>query len=138
MRSIYLARASAAWLGTAGLALLFLSDQLLPLTVPGYPRNGVWLGQLLAAGWLGLASMNWLQRGLVLGGIYGRPLLLGNLTVHFVSASSVLGTIIRDVERMPLLVIAIPSSLLALAYARLLLRGPFAADAVPFAETGAL
>ena len=111
-------------LGVAGVALLFASDELLPVLVAGFPPAGSWLGQLLGAAWLGVAVLNWLQRRTVLGGIYGRPIVLTNLTLYFVSALSLLrsqlaghGTVI------PWLLFALCVTM-ALTYGILLLRGP--------------
>ncbi|MFZ1700527.1 MAG: hypothetical protein WAU71_06880 [Pyrinomonadaceae bacterium] len=38
--------------------------------------------QLIGALYLGFAMMNWMAKSLVIGGIYARPLAMGNL-VHF-------------------------------------------------------
>src|SRR5919107_5264542 len=90
MISSLVSRVSAALLALAGLALLFASDVLLPAAVPGFPVAAAWVGQLLGAAWLGVAALNWLQRAAVLGGVYGRPVVLANLALYFVSALSLL------------------------------------------------
>jgi hypothetical protein len=90
MISSALSRLSAVVLLLCGLALLFGSDTLLPALAAGFPPAAAWLGQLLAAAWLGVAAMNWLHRSALLGGIYGRPLVLGNLSLYFISALSLL------------------------------------------------
>jgi hypothetical protein len=77
---------SAAVLLVAGIALLFVPDTVLPRLVPAYPEAALWLGQLLGAAWLGMAALNWLNRSTVLGGIYGRPVVMANLALYCVSA----------------------------------------------------
>ncbi|MGH8190730.1 MAG: hypothetical protein ACREP2_04725, partial [Rhodanobacteraceae bacterium] len=67
MISSVLSQVSALVLFVAGLALLFAPDVVLPAVVPGFPATGAWLGQLLAAAWLGIAALTWLQRRVVLG-----------------------------------------------------------------------
>jgi hypothetical protein len=88
--SSLLSRVSAAVLLLAGVALLFAPDVLLPALVPGFPPVAAWLGQLLGAAWLAVAALNWLQRAAVLGGIYGRPVVLANVALYFISALSLL------------------------------------------------
>ncbi|HEU0076918.1 MAG TPA: hypothetical protein VFQ76_04665, partial [Longimicrobiaceae bacterium] len=86
MFSTQVSRASAGLLLAGGLALLFAPDVVLPRLVPGFPAGGVWLGQLLAAAWLALAALNWLSRAALLGGIYGRPVVLCNAAFYFIAA----------------------------------------------------
>src|SRR4051812_12424399 len=105
--------------------MLFAPDALLPALIPGFPPAGAWLGQLLAAAWLGIAALNWLQRSVILGGIYGRPVVLVNLVLYFVSGLSLLRVLAASAAPAPLWAVAVPIALLALVYAALLLRGPF-------------
>ena len=125
MISSLLSRTSATVLLLGGVALLFASDVLLPALVPGFPPAAAWLGQLLGAAWLGVAVLNWLQRAVVLGGIYGRPVVFANLTLYFVSALSLLrGLLGGGVPRVLWLLLAALAGL-AVSYGALLLRGPF-------------
>lgn len=125
MLSSLISRGSAFVLLLGGLALLFAPDAVLPAVVPGFPPAGAWVGQLLAAAWLGVGAMNWLQRSARLGGIYGRPNVFANLTLHFVSALSLIRTL-ADWSASPLLWGATAVfAALALAYGALLMRGPF-------------
>ena len=58
----------------------------------------------------------------MLGGIYGRPAVLLNLGVYFISALALL----KAASPLPLVRLgAAPFGLLAAVYAVLLLRGPF-------------
>lgn len=75
--------ASAAWMGACGLLLTFAPREM-----------GAWFGaappagmsllalQLLGAIQLGGALTNWMSKGSLVGGIFGRPLAIGNLA-HF-------------------------------------------------------
>jgi len=71
--------ASAAVLGAAGLALLFAPGELqrLVAAADAAPVPPMVL-QLWSAVLLGLAVADWTGRGLPLGGIYGRALVMGN------------------------------------------------------------
>jgi hypothetical protein len=118
-------RASAALLLLGGVALLFAPDLILPRLVPGFPAAGLWIGQLLGAAWLGVAALNWLQRAAVLGGIYGRPVVLTNLVLYFVGALTLIRTLQDPAASRALWLVAAPAIGLAIVYGALLLRGPF-------------
>lgn len=82
MNSRYLMIASAAVLAALGLLLSFAPEETLAyLGQPGTGAVPVLL-QLAGALYLGFAVMNWTAKGSVLGGIYGRAIVLGNF-LHF-------------------------------------------------------
>lgn len=125
MISSILSRISALVLLVSGLALLFAPDVLLPAVAPGFPPAAVWLGQLLAAAWLGVAALNWLQRGARLGGIYGRPIVFTNLALYLISALSLLRALFGGTPPKQLWFVFLLTTVLAIVYGALLLRGPF-------------
>jgi len=75
--------ASAVVYGLFGAVLLFLSKEVLALDATA--TNARLIAQLLGAAMLGMAAMNWIARGSILGGIYGRAILAGNFTYTFIS-----------------------------------------------------
>jgi hypothetical protein len=122
--SAAVSRASALYLAIGGFVLLFAPDAVLPRLIPGYPSGGLWLGQLLGAAWLGMAALNWINRRLIIGGVYGRPVVLANAVHYFISAM----VLVRAASRVPemsLLLTGLPAITLAVAYGALLFRGPF-------------
>ena len=48
------------------------------------------LMQVLGSALIGIAVINYMSRGAVIGGIYGKPLLLGNLIYHMASGLGLL------------------------------------------------
>jgi hypothetical protein len=119
---------SASVLLLGGLALLFASDAILPRLIPALPAAGAWLGQVLGAAWLAIATLNWLSRSMLLGGIYGRPVVLTNAVLYFITAMVLLKIITRrDVPAALWLVVGL-TVLLAGAYGWLLFRGPLERD----------
>ena len=67
---------SALTLGALGLALLFFPRELSgPL---GFAVTATLPLQLFAGGLLAMASLNWMGRGAIYGGIYGRPIVVSN------------------------------------------------------------
>lgn len=125
MISSIVSRVSAAVLALGGVVLLFAPDVLLPLVIPAFPPSAAWFGQMLGAAWLGVAALNWLQRGLLLGGIYGRPIVLTNLALYFVGGLSVLRALLEGGVPMTLWFVAVPALVLAAVYGALLFLGPF-------------
>jgi hypothetical protein len=118
-----LATSSALVLAGAGLLLLFAADDLLPRFVSGVQGEAAWIGQVLGAAWLGIAALNWLSRGSVLGGIYGRPIVRANAFTFFITTTVLLGAPFAGA-----LVAAIVPGIFALLYGSLLFHGPFRAD----------
>jgi hypothetical protein len=108
-----------------GITLLFAPDVVLPALASGFPPTAVWIGQLLGAAWIGVAALNWLQRGAVLGGIYGRPVVLANLALYFISALSLLRVLLGGEAPRAVWLALAPAAGLAAVYGALLLRGPF-------------
>ena len=88
-----LVRAYAALLALSGLALLF-APELVVADSPD-PRPPV-LAQLVGASLLGFAAANWTGRGAVLGGIYGRAVVVGNQAFAFVGALVLLRSLPAD------------------------------------------
>ena len=125
MISSIVTRSSAAFLLCGGLALLFAPDVVLGALAPGMPPQAYWLGQLLAAAWLGVASLNWLQRGAVIGGIYARPLVSANFILYLVSSMSLLRVVTAPSASWGMWLPAVPMFVLAVAYAALMFKGPF-------------
>ena len=126
MTSRTIATVSALVLAAAGTLLLFASDEVLPRLVPGISRDASWIGQVLAAAWLGIAALNWLSRGSVLGGIYGRPIVMANAATWFITTTVLVKAPLGGAQ----IVAALPA-VFALVYGWLLFRGPFDADTQP-------
>ena len=76
--------ASAVVLFVAGGACTFAPQELLAHAgVPAFPPVAV---QLYGSCLIGFAMINWMGRNSLIGGIYNRPVAVGNL-VHFASAA---------------------------------------------------
>ncbi len=115
-----ISRINALVLLIAGVAMLFAPDVVLMSLVDNFPPSAFWLGQLLGAAWLGMAALSWLSRNAVLGGIYGRPVVMANFALHFISAMTLV--------RTGVMLLAIPALILAAVYGVLLFRGPLPGD----------
>lgn len=78
-----LVRLYIALLLISGATLLFLPEIASPAVDSADPRLLV-LAQLLGASLLAFAAGNWTARGAILGGIYGRAVVVGNQAFAFV------------------------------------------------------
>jgi hypothetical protein len=83
--------ASAAFLGALGVVASFLPVEILGF-LDGIAHNRLesTLIQLFGAALLGFAMLNWMARGAPAGGIYGRPIVIGNLVQYTVGGIALL------------------------------------------------
>jgi hypothetical protein len=115
---------SALVLGVLGIAGSFLPQEL--LAALGVTPSGTLalLVQLLAALLVAFAMENWMARGSLIGGIYNRPVAIGNLT-HFVIGALALIKAVTAGERHPIvLAVAGVYVVFAIGFAMLFLRSP--------------
>ena len=123
MISTVVSHASSLVLFAGGVAWLFAPDVVFSTLGLSVPAAASWVGQLLGAAWLALASLNWLQRRAVLGGTYSRPLVTANLFHFFIGALVLLKAAQQGAAAGWF--VAAPFTVLAMVYAALLSRGPF-------------
>jgi hypothetical protein len=116
---------AAALLAAAGLALLFAPSEVQRIATGSItePLPPVLL-QLWSAALLALAATNWTGRGMVLGGIYGRALVLGNSMHWTVGSLVMLRAALDRPASAGLWMAAVVYGLFAVAFARLLGRHP--------------
>jgi hypothetical protein len=127
MNTKLLLAASAIVLGMAGIAASFLPHELLrALDVPAGAATSV-LVQLLGALLFAFAMVNWMARGSLIGGIYNRPVAIGNLT-HFVIGALALVKAIPAAgpQRTTIAIAAAIYALFAIAFGAVFMRSPVA------------
>lgn len=81
----HLMSACALVLGLLGLAGTFAPDQVLRALGAAVSPGSLVPVQVAGALYLGFGSLNWMARGNLIGGIYSRPVAVGNL-MHFLVA----------------------------------------------------
>ncbi len=108
MNTKFLMMSSAIILGIMGLGLTFLPEELSQSIGIGTHQISLLILQILGSLYLGLAILNWMAKDNLIGGIYSRPLLIGNL-IHFLVSSFALIKIVSHIEQaviiIPLVVI---------------------------------
>lgn len=78
--------ASAVVMAIAGILASFIPHEI--LNYIGVNSTGIapLIIQITGALYLGFAVMNWMAKGILIGGIYARPLAMGNFMHYVVSA----------------------------------------------------
>ena len=88
---------SSILLGLIGMGLTFIPDEIISiLSIAPNPIATVSF-QLLGALYLGFAMLNWMAKGSRIGGIYNRPIAIGNF-MHFAVGALAL---IKIVTKIP-------------------------------------
>lgn len=85
----FLMSASAAYMALVGLTAALFEEELLAhfgAATTGFPT--VLVG-VVAGLYLGFAVLNWMARGNLIGGVYSRPVALGNFA-HFLGVAIIL------------------------------------------------
>lgn len=86
MNTKYLMIASAVVTGLSGLTASFLPEEILKTTGVAANELAALFIQVTGALYLGFAIMNWMARNVLIGGIYAKPLGMGNF-LHFTAAA---------------------------------------------------
>lgn len=116
--------AAAAVLGALGIGFTFAPDEVHAL-IAGAPSAGGSIAlQLTGALYLGFAMLDWTAKATLLGGIYGRPTVIGNL-LHFTMGALALLKVSFATEASPtVLSLALLYTGFAVLFARMLFASP--------------
>ncbi|HEY2321539.1 MAG TPA: hypothetical protein VGJ82_01635 [Thermoanaerobaculia bacterium] len=117
---------SACFMAAAGVDLLFAPAET--LTAFGAGANPVLtvVAQVMGGLYFGFAILNWMARRSTIGGIYHRPLVVGNLT-HFAAGALALLKAANKIPGSPVTWIFVAAySVFAIGFGTLLFRSPVA------------
>src|SRR5690348_7441055 len=95
MNTRLIMRASAIFLGGLGACATFLPEEILVragVTPAGY---SIILVQLAGSLYFGFCFLNWMAQGNALGGIYSRPIAIGNVGHFTVGGLALLKLVLR-------------------------------------------
>jgi hypothetical protein len=123
MQTRILMSASALFMAVLGAIASFLPEEVLRYTgtVPAPLINSV--VQTCGALYLAFAVLNWMARGVLIGGIYSRPLALGNF-LHFFVVTVTLIKVLFEL-RLPLIIgLTTAYTVLAVWFGLVLFRHP--------------
>ena len=114
---------SAALLAVMGLGMSFMPQEVLGMhgTVPD--NATVLLVQMAGAVYLGFAMLNWMARGILIGGIYAKPVAAGNF-LHFVMVAITLIKAAVAFAVVPLAISAAVFSVFAIWFGIVMFKPP--------------
>lgn len=124
MTSRILMSLAAAWMGVTGTLMTFAPQELLAAASIAADPSAVLAAQIAGASFLGFAFMNWMARGNAIGGIYQRPMAIGNFTHFLIAALALLKALPGALTSTGHVVLALIYALFALAFGRLLFFAP--------------
>ena len=116
---------SAVFLALLGLGTLFAPAEVLSVHGTAPDNATELLIQMMGARYLGFAILNWTARGNLIGGIYSRPVALGNLW-HFLIVGILLTKAAIAFGVLPLAISAAVYSLFAIGFGLVIFRPPAA------------
>lgn len=87
--------AAAVFFGIIGIGLTFLPEEIAVYFSTDINQILLLVLQILGAAYLGFAMLNWMTKNNLIGGIYSRPLVIGNLA-HFLVSSFALIKIVGE------------------------------------------
>jgi hypothetical protein len=111
-------RASAIYLGLAGIAATFAPQEILRYAGAEPAPLLTLILQVAAAELLALAVIDWMAQGVLIGGIYARPLAVGNFALFFISAMALIKAASSGLTDAPVIAAAAIHGVLALLFAR--------------------
>ena len=77
---------SSIFLAVNGVGFTFFPNEISVLLTNDDNHFSILILQILGALYLGFSYINWMSKNSLIGGIYNKPLLIGN-TLHFLTAS---------------------------------------------------
>jgi hypothetical protein len=112
----------AVFLGITGIILIFLPEETELFLNLGIIHPVVI--QMLGALYLGFAMINWTAKANLIGGIYGRPITIGNFTHFFIGSITLIKFFLNDTGRLQIIFFLIIYSFFAIAFGYLLFMHP--------------
>jgi hypothetical protein len=124
MNTRVLMSCSAAFLAVGGIGLTFFPQETLARIDAPFDGSIVLLLQVLGAAFIGFATLNWMSRGAPMGGIYGRPVSMANLSHFVIGATALLKGAFAHDFALEVTALAVIYTIFAIWFARLLLTHP--------------
>jgi hypothetical protein len=97
MKTKLLMTSSALFFGIIGILLSFLPNEIAEYLSVEPTIITILFLQILGAIYLGFGILNWTAKGTLIGGIYNKPIALGNL-MHFIVGAITLVKVISNVK----------------------------------------
>ena len=105
---------NALILGALGVTLSFLPQEIARILAL---QSDPILLQLLGAGYMGFAMLNWMNKEKILGGIYGRPIVMVNFANFMIGGFALIKLVMKDASSTNLLILTGVYGVFGLAFA---------------------
>jgi hypothetical protein len=102
MNTKFIMTLTAILLTIIGIALTFAPDMVMSSLNISSSAIITLILQLLGAAYCAFAFLNWMAKGALIGGIYNKPIAIGNLT-HFVIAGLALTKAVLHNKQLPVI-----------------------------------
>ena len=116
--------ASAFVMGVLSTIATFLPNELLQFFGQSSTGTLLLIMQITGALYFGFAIMNWMAKTVLIGGIYARPLAMGNFSHFLIVALALIKFIINQSVSPYLWIIAIVYSIFAVLFGIVLFNSP--------------
>ena len=90
--------ASAIFLMISGLLLTFIPEEISQYLNAGTNQTSILFLQILGSLYLGFGMLNWMTSNLI-GGIYSRPIVIGNLAHFLVASFALIKIVVKNSEK---------------------------------------
>ena len=115
---------SCVFMGILGLLGSFLPQEMLQymdIESTGFPP---WVVQILGALYFAFAMINWTAKDNVMGGIYSRPIVIGNITHFFMGTLTLIKAVSPGESPAWLWVATVIYAAMAISFTSVMFRGP--------------
>ena len=116
---------SALYLGITGLSLSFLPKEIITYLNVDANSITILLLQILGSLYLGFGILNWMAKGTRIGGIYNRPVAIGNF-MHFAVGAITLVKLVFEIQEQTGIIISltIVYTIFAIGFAYIFMTNP--------------
>ena len=97
---------SALFYAIIGIILSFLPNEIADYLNVGYNIITILFLNIMSALYLGFGVLNWMAKGTLIGGIYNKPIAIGNL-MHFGVGAIALVKVVSNIQRHSEIVISL-------------------------------
>jgi hypothetical protein len=113
---------SAAALGVTGILLSFFPGETAAYL--GITKNASIILQILGALYFGFAILNWTAKANLIGGIYSRPVAIGNFTHFMIGGLALLKSVSKNTDLTYLWIAAFIYAIFAILFGYVMFNNP--------------
>lgn len=122
MNTKLLMATSAVVLGVIGIALTFMPEEV--SRILNLPESTPIIFQILGALYFGFALLNWTAKGNLIGGIYSRPVAIGNFAHFLIGGLALIKLAINNLDWTSMWICAILYLIFALLFGWVFFTNP--------------